>query len=108
MTLTIRRVGSADGLGSVSWFPVVAPQNYNNLSVSNREAADGLWICTDPNDAATELFVPAGAEQSFSVPVTSYFDPLVRTRDPYHFPSGLTALYLKTVSGSGPVILCWL
>lgn len=100
MSLRIRRYTGADGLSNATWTPIAPIEDRSNLSVSNREGSDGLWICTNPSDATTLLFLPEGAEQGFSAPPHIYHAP--------HFPANVPAVYVKTVSGAGPVIAIWL
>lgn len=100
MSLKIRRYGASDGINSATWTAIAPSEDRNNLSVSNREGSDGLWICTDPTDATTMIFVPEGAEQGFSTPPHVYQPP--------HFTANAPAVWVKTVSGTGPVIAIWM
>lgn len=102
MSLRIRRYGAADGVSSTTWTAIAPIEDRNNLSISNREGSDALWICTDPTDASTMLYLPEGAEQGFSAPPHKY------GYDRPHFLENAPAVYVKTVSGSGPVIAIWL
>lgn len=98
MPLTIRRLDADDGLGPNDWLPLIASADCNNVAISNRESGDGLWLCTEPTDPKTRLYVTPGGEQSFAAPM--HLAP--------HFMKDKPALWVKTVSGAGPVIVYWL
>jgi hypothetical protein len=98
MALTIRRLDEEDGIGPETWTPILTPWDCNNVSISNREATEGLWLCTTPNDPKTRLYISPGAEQTFAAPIF----------DSPHFRQGQPAVWVKTVAGHGPVIACWL
>lgn len=85
-------------IDSVSWTPISAPMDCNELYILIGGAAS-VKIRTDSADPNTEKTVSAGAE----------YDPIdggwVSSGFKPRFPSGVTCLYAQATSGTGPLVV---